>query len=114
MRICISILYTKDWEELADIVIPNVEIYAAKHGYELVAKKYNQRFSGYEKLIHVKELLTECGAVWSLDLDTLITNHNIKIESFLHTHSGLFICKDVNGLNAGSFIFRNRQWSIDF
>jgi hypothetical protein len=117
MRICILILYTEGWSEIAKIVLPNVKEYCDKHGYSLDAilyrdSEYKSDF-GYKKLTEIKRLLKNFDIVWSLDMDTLITNHNYKVEDFLGEHD-FYITKDVNGINGGSFIVKNSAWSIAF
>lgn len=109
MKICILVLYTESWQELADIVLPNLKKYAKKHLYYTHIEKYEKEFSGFEKLVWCKKLLEEYDVIWSLDMDTFITNHTIRIEQFINKGSNyrlFFITKDYNGINAGSFIIQ--------
>lgn len=114
--ICILILYSDSWKGLADIVLPNANEYAHKHGYYILFKSYPDVFSGYEKIRHINAIFKTLvvDAVWSLDLDTLITNHTKKIEDFIDNEHDYFICKDYNSINAGSFIIRKSEWSENF
>ena len=118
-KIAVLILYTQGWQDIARIVIPNAQKYADKHGYELLVKKYPEPYLsdfGYKKLEQIRGIFEHGDAdiVWSLDLDTLITNHNYKVEDYLKEGSDFFITKDVNGVNGGSFIVRNTKWSMEF
>lgn len=110
MKICLLMLYTESWIDLSKIVISNVQSYAKKHGYDTHIGMYKKEFSGFEKIKWSKISLERCDVVWSLDMDTLITNHEIKLESFLDVSHGFYICKDYNGINAGSFISLSSQW----
>lgn len=114
--ICIQVLYTECWKELAKIVVPNVVNYCRKHGYSWNIQFINKEpFDAYEKVIQIKKCFesNECDAVWSLDCDALITNYNKKIEDYLDDEHDLFICKMVGvGINAGSFVIKKSEWSL--
>lgn len=119
MRIAILILYTQGWQDIADIVIPNAQSYADKHGYDLLVQKYPEPYFstfGYQKIEQIQAIFEhdQADVVWSLDCDALITNHKWKVEDFLDNEHDAYFCKDVNGINAGSFIIKNTQWSHDF
>jgi hypothetical protein len=115
MKICILILYTRSWKPIADIVLPNLWEYCKKHGYDWDIMRFDDPYPsdfGFNKLIHSKRLLSTYDFVWSLDLDTLITNHDKKVEDFIDNKHDFFITKDVNGINAGSFIVRKSEYSL--
>jgi hypothetical protein len=118
MRIAILTVYTDNYLPLAEIVLPNLKKYCNKHGYELHAENITgtQMYFGYKKIECLFGLLGafSVDAVLCLDMDTLITNHNIKVESFIDDKHDFYITKDVNGINAGSFIIKNSDWSIEY
>jgi hypothetical protein len=118
LNIAILTVYTEDYKPLADIVIPNLQRYCLKHDYDLYDFKIDHSgvYYGYQKLEKLLAILKEenIDAVLCIDLDVLITNHNIKIESFLDSEHDFYITKDVNGINAGSFIIKSSEWSIKF
>ncbi len=111
MNICILILYTNSWQNIADVVLDNAVEYTYKHGYNLSIRRYPECFSGYDKLEWSKSLLLENDYVWNLDLDALITNHNIRIEQFLDSDKNFFITYGANTYNAGSFILKKSAWA---
>lgn len=118
-RVCILILYTEGWSNIAKIVLPNAKEYCQRHGYALDAIMHREPYPlnfGYSKLTEIKRLLKNFDIVWSLDLDTLITNHCYKVEDFIDflEDYDFFITKDVNGINGGSFIVKKSDWSIPF
>jgi hypothetical protein len=113
--ICILVLYTEGWSNIAGIVLPNIKAYAKKYGYTLRHECFPEPYPsdfGYKKLEKTQALLDEgFEAVWNLDLDTLITDMNFKVDDWLNVQDSLFITESVNGINAGSFILMNTQWS---
>lgn len=115
---CVIIIYTEGWQELADIVIPNATYYCNVHGYQLHTFKYLEPAKsdmGYDK---IRKMLWKfnhgCDIVWSTDLDLLITSHREGIEQYLDDTHDVYFTKDYNGLNCGSFIVRNTEWSKEF
>jgi hypothetical protein len=103
---------------MADIVLPNLQAYCKRHGYEYRFVCFPEPCEsdfGFRKLTGILDLFNEgFDVVVSFDLDLLITNHNYKIEQFLTDEHDFFICKDYNGINAGSFIVRNSGWLVGF
>lgn len=119
MRICVLMLYTEGWSDIANIVLPNAKEYCERHGYHLEGIMYRQNdFKldfGYNKLLWIQCLFEKdlFDMIWSLDMDTLITNHNYRIEDFIKDED-FYIAKDVNGINGGSFIIKKSNWSMSF
>ena len=107
--------YDDNYRPLAETVMPNSIEYCAKHGYGLFNYKLedSEVYSGFQKIEKLLNLLLFGGVdlVWCIDIDVLITNHNIHIEKFIDTKHDFYITKDVNGINAGSFIIKNSDWS---
>lgn len=118
MTIALQILFTTGWKELAELVLPIAKSYCERHGYKFVNVEYpepcNSDF-GYNKLVWIKRLFQEgIDAVWSIDLDTLICNDKIQIEQYLDEEHDIYFTKDYNGLNCGSFIVKNTEWTKEF
>jgi hypothetical protein len=104
MTAAVYIYYTPAWQELADIVLPKLEEYCAKHGYkELI----------YYNKMSILDLF-RYDIIWILDTDTLITNPEIRFTNFVDNKHDIFICKDINGINSGSWIIRNTEASRNF
>jgi hypothetical protein len=108
MKICILILCTESWQELADIVLPNVERYCSRYHYSFFFNKQKE-YDGFDKIRAIKKTFErgDFDIIWSLDCDTLITNHTIRIDDFIEDKFDFYICEDYNGINAGSFIVKN-------
>jgi len=118
MKICLLILYTEGWMPIAKVVLPVATQYCKKHGYDFkficFPGEYPSNF-GFNKIRYIQEVFKgDCDICWSLDLDTMITNHNIRVEDFLQDGKDFYITKDVNAHNAGSFIVKKSEWSKQF
>lgn len=115
----IVVLYTEGWRELANIVIPNLRAYCAKHGYEYIAHCYPEPYPsdfGFNKIRWIKDIFNAgiADTVMSLDMDCLIANHRLKIEDFTSDSCDFFIAADVHGINAGVFVVKQSAWSECF
>lgn len=115
MRIAVAVVYTPNWLPLAQLVLPNLFEYCGRHGYTLVTRIESVPYNGFSKFTLINNLfkVQKYDVVFSMDLDTLVTNHNIKIEGFLDGGS-FYICRDLNGINCGTFILCNTKWSRVF
>ncbi len=115
-KIIVAILYTESWKDIAAITCSNAKKYCDKHGYEFESLEYPEPCKsdfGYGKLELIKEIFraNEADIVWSMDCDTLICRHDIRIEDLLDNEHDAYFTKDYNGLNCGSFIFKNTECS---
>lgn len=115
MRIATLIPSTPDWSDIANITVENAAKYCERHGYSMYHNVFPQPNNGYNKLRRVLEIMDNgFDAVWVLDADTLITNHNIRIEHYLTPKKSFFVTKDINGINCGSFVVKKSKWAISF
>ncbi len=107
MRIAVTTFYTESYQPLADITIPILDKYCNKHGYVLHINKTKEDNIHFVKTKDAKNLLDEYSLVWGVECDFLITNLNYKITDFINWEADTFLCKDVNGVNSGSVIFKS-------
>jgi hypothetical protein len=118
VKIGLLTAYYNNYKPLANIVVPNLQGYCIKQGYGLYDYVLPQEGSHYsfKRLEMLKKIFSyhDIGVMLCTDIDILITNYNIKIESFLDDKHDFYICKDVNGINAGNFIVKNTEWSRTF
>lgn len=114
MRICIQMLYTQGWLELAKVTTPNIVNYCRKHGYTWNIQCIKEPYDAFEKIRQIQSIFenNEADAVWSLDCDAIITNYTKKVEDYLNEEDYFYVCKDYNGINCGSFIVVKSEWSI--
>lgn len=113
----IYIYYTPKWELLADIVLPEVRKYCKKYSFlKCFLESKEDKDWAFNKMAYLSPLLGEFDAdlIWVLDLDALITNPAIPFTDFTDDEHDIFITKDINGINAGSWIMRNTEASRNF
>lgn len=87
--------------------------YCDHHGYDLhiIRKTSTNRAAAWSKLPGILSLLDQYDWVVSLDADTVIYDHSIRLEEFLDPHHDLIVGLDGNGVNSGVFFLRNSTWS---
>lgn len=119
MKIAILNIYDDGIKELAVITTEyNKRKYCEKHGYDLICKTENFKYShlGYEKLHFIKETLQSEKYDWVYwcGTDTMITNYNIKIEDLVDNDFCFIIAADVWDWNSDSMLFKNDVRTINF
>jgi len=115
-NIAVLTLYYDNYQSLADLVIPNWKKYCELHNYSLIfhVGGYGPGQIGFQKIQFLYDKMfvqNEIDSALVLDLDIIFTNFNYKIEDFTDNLHCLFITKDVNGENCGSFIFNKTEKS---
>lgn len=105
--------YTENWSDIAAVTIPVLENYCEKHGYHLSVFKNTpyQNYTGKEKMKQILEVCKYGDIAMVIDADAIITNPEIKIESFIDDEHDFYITKHVGNINAGVFILRFTQWT---
>lgn len=107
--------FTPSFHALSEVTVPNIRKYCDRHGYNLVfwsdvdKPEDDPRPFGFRKTERVLELLRASRAgdiLCVIDLDILITNQTVRLESFLDYEHDLFFTHDVNGLNSGVYLVR--------
>jgi hypothetical protein len=111
MNISVFVYYDAAFEKLAAHTLPQIGYYCARNGYALTIHRgsfgYPNRLPCFQKTELAGALLPGTDVLCVMDLDALITNHHIRLESFLISDRTLFGCEDVNGFNAGVYMVRN-------
>jgi len=116
MRICLQLLYTEGWVNLAKIIVPNIVNFCRKHGYTWNIQCFPEPCPsdfGYEKLRQIKNIFdnNEADVVWSVDCDLLITRYDWKVEDLINDKDSFYITYGANTYNAGSFIFKKSEFT---
>lgn len=109
-------LYTDSWLELAKVSLPNIVRYCIKHDYRWNIQRIKEPYDAFDKIRNIQKIFSDNSAhvVMSMDCDSIITNYNIKVESFLDDENDFYITKDCNAINAGVFIVKNTEWGNNF
>ncbi len=123
----ISILsfYTPDYQDLANITLLNKDDYCVKNEYEHIKATTPfgnpDNYYAFQRIAYLRDLLfnktNNTDYVWVLNIHTMIMNFNTRVEQFLDEQHDFYISKDVNNINAGSFIIKKTDWSkkwLDF
>ena len=113
MNIALINLYDDNYQSMADLTTPIKTAYCEKHGYKFF-EKINGFIPnitvGYQKCFWLADLMLEHPEIeWFLHLgtDCLITNHSIKLESFIDNDYHFMVTKDDTGINGENFFIRN-------
>jgi hypothetical protein len=101
-------MYSTAYQEIADITLPVLKSYCEKHGYDWEIIRLPDHHWEFEKHEYLKEKMKwGIDVFFYLDVDALITNTEIKIESFLDDEHDLYLTHDGFELNGGSMIIKN-------
>ncbi len=114
--------YSPHYAPVAEITLPGRDAYCTKHGYEhrVLCGHFHDKdlYYAIDRLYLLLDMMREDTLFgdasnhfyWVVNIPTIITNHTIKLESFVDDTHDFFIHRDVNALNMGSFIIRNSEW----
>lgn len=91
-----------EFEQLADLTIPNRSEYAIRQGYVGGLFKFPGHFG---KIAALLEAWTSSEWLWWLDIDAIITNPVVRLED-LTTEGDVVLSCDAIGLNSGSMLLR--------
>lgn len=116
----------RSFEGLAELVTPNKLSYANRHGYQFIDASNlldKSRPPSWSKILAVRMHLPHYDWVFWNDADSLVTNPTIALDDIIYSIVGntnfnempdFIVTKDVTGVNAGMFFFRNSSWSLQF
>ena len=90
--------------------------YAEAWGYSFhkLGRSDEKRNPHWSKIPAILSVLHLYDYVWWVDLDSVIMDHTIPLESIIDPRYDVIFTNDHNGLNSGSFIVRNTDWSRGF
>lgn len=124
MNIALLTFYSPHYQKVADLTSPGKEEYCEKNDYKHLIKigsyKNANLYYAIDRLIYLYDILFDQppeddylvpDAVWVLNVQSIVTNYNKKIEDLIDADHDFYISPDVGGLNAGSFIVKKSDWS---
>lgn len=109
-------MFSPEYKAIADYTIPIMKEYAGRHGYDWHTIELSDHKYPYVKIEWFLKLFStfNIDAIFYLDSDAVITNHDTKIESFMDDDNDLYVCRDVNEINFGALIIKNTKWAKEF
>lgn len=117
-KIAIATLFDKNYEDLANIAIPNFMEYAKHHGYDLIFFDETvdaSRPPQWSKVKAVEYLLNQYTWVWWLDIDALIMNPSIALESIIDENYDMIFTKNkYSVISNGSSFYKNTELTKNF
>lgn len=90
--------------------------YASRWGYDMLTfqKLHPSRHTAWSKIPALLSVMHMYDYIWALDLDTVIMDHTIPIDSLFDDRFELIFTVDRNGMNSGSVIIRPSDWVRGF
>lgn len=120
IKVAIVTLYDKNYKDLAEYSLPNKNAYAKKYNYDfyhfddvLDSSKPPQ----WNKILAVKNILEKniYDWVWWIDIDSLILNFNIQLESIIDSNFEIIFTKNnYSYISSGSCFFKNTELVKNF
>jgi hypothetical protein len=111
-KIAVCQLWDHNYQSLADVSwTKNKKMYCDQHGYPYHIKTDGFTYCpSYEKIKFMLDVMNEHPEydwLYWAGADTLITNFYIKLESFVDENYHIVMAKDINDINADSFMIKN-------
>jgi len=117
-KIAIVTLFDHNYSDLAKMSIKNKIEYANKHNYDFIYFDDvidKTRPPQWSKVKAVESILKDYDWVWWIDIDALIMEFDIMLESLLDdNYDMIFTSNKYSYLSSGSCFFKNTQLSFDF
>ena len=117
-KFAIVTLFDSYYEDLAKIAIPDKLQYASKHGYDVIyfdQKIDDTRPAQWSKVKAVEHVLDDYEWVWWIDIDALIMNRDIKLESIVdETADIIFTENKYSVISNGSSFYKNSEITKNF
>lgn len=119
MKVLIVTEWCDRYKEVADVSLPNMLEYCGRYHYDYrEIKLTNEEGFHYKKHEFFKAMFDNDSydLIFYKDIDSVITNMTIPIESFVDDEHSLFICHDdIMGINGGSLIIKNNDdgWLVN-
>lgn len=117
-KIAIVTLYDKKYEEFAKYSIPNKIQYANKHKYDLIyfnGSLDTTRPPQWSKIKAVQNIINEYDWVWWIDVDSLIMNHEVTLESIIDDDFDIILTSNSHSyISNGSSFFKNTDLTKEF
>jgi mannan polymerase II complex MNN10 subunit len=104
---------------MQDTVGPIIKEYCETHGYDCIIQEWQDPSKGapWGKIKYAIDNISKYDWVWTMDIDTMIMNHSIKIEDIVNDEYCVML-SSLNGsiehINTGSMFYKNDEKTIKF
>lgn len=100
-------------EEASKASLGDKEEYCRQHGYDFyaISDAPYDRPGAWSKIPAALTLLSKYDWLVSVDLDTVIVDHSVRLEEFIDPQHDAIFGLDENGINTGIFFVRSNPWS---
>lgn len=115
MRVLFFTEYGSNYAEIAAVTVPIMRKYCERHGYEfreLILEGTGNEYAFKKNWYLTKVFREGIDLIFYLDVDAVITNHDIRIESFLDEEHEMFITEHCGEVNGGAILIKNSTASI--
>lgn len=115
--IAVLSLFDERFAPLAALSVPNKRRYAERHGYAYLEEREvldPSRPAAWSKIPALLRHLPDYDWIFWSDVDSLIMNPALPLESFLDPAYDMVASEDPSGLNTGHFLLRRSEWSVRF
>jgi hypothetical protein len=107
-----------EFNTIHDLIAPQRREYCDRHNYQHWHHYGIDYTGGYYAIQRLEYVLhrfedNDADLVWILNLAAVITNLDIPIAQYIY-QDGICICRDRNGLNAGSMVLHCSQRTIEY
>ena len=118
-KIAVCQAWDSNYQSLADLTwTQNKKIYCDHWGYPYHVKtdgfKYVVSYEKIKLMLDVMNEHPEYDWLYWAGTDTIITNFYIKLEEFIDEDYHIIMAKDVNDINADSFLLKNSKESREY
>lgn len=117
-KIAIVTLFDDYYKDLAEISLEDKIEYARKHNYNFIyfSNKIDpNRPAQWSKIKSIEYVLKDYEWVWWIDIDALIINKDIKIESIIDDNFDIILTENkYSFISNGSSFFKNTQFTKKF
>lgn len=122
MKIAVLDVHDEKYEHIFEISAPIKEAYCRKHGYDFIYYPAEtplvplDRQENWARVQGIIYHLKSYDWILYLDTDILITNDEIKIESFIDNSFNLIVgpLADEGHIMTSSMLIKNCRWSFEF
>lgn len=117
MKIVVFTEYGSNYKPIAEVTTPVMREYCQRHGYEfreLILEGTGNEYY-YKKHEFIRDIFDndEADLVFYLDCDAIITNHTIRLESFMTYGAQFWITEHIGELNGGAILVRQSNRGND-